>query len=193
MATLYKNNGIYYLGVSYNGKQKAKSLGTKDKLVAKQLKPTVEKAIILELMGIKPKCPNLPFPQLAERFLKENKHSFIDQQNKYGFTPLNSAAKAAAIQTEDDEKHKSYLETMQLLIKEGADPDARNNRGVAARKHFPSFDWSRSSLTGPAQKGKGSKGQGCEDNGNSRKSFFMEATRPAGKGKGLQRSGIKCP
>ena len=74
MATLYKNNGIYYLGVSYNGKQKAKSLGTRDLQVANQLKLTVEKAIILELMGIRPKCPNLPFPQLAERFLKENKH-----------------------------------------------------------------------------------------------------------------------
>ena len=55
-------SGIYYLGVSYNGKQKAKSLGTKDKLVAKQLKPTVEKAIILELMGIRPECPKLSFP-----------------------------------------------------------------------------------------------------------------------------------
>ena len=38
------------------------------------LKPEVEKAIILELMGIRPKCPNLPFPELAKRFLNENKH-----------------------------------------------------------------------------------------------------------------------
>ena len=74
MATLYKNNGIYYLGVSYNGKQKAKSLGTKEKCIAEELKPTVEKAIILELMGIRPKCPNLPFSELAKRFLNENKH-----------------------------------------------------------------------------------------------------------------------
>ena len=74
MATLYKNNGIYYLGVSYNGKQKAKSLGTNEKCIAEVLKPTVEKAIILELMGIKSKCPKLSFPELANRFLNENKH-----------------------------------------------------------------------------------------------------------------------
>ena len=74
MATLYKNNGIYYLGVFYNGKQKAKSLGTKDKLVSTQLKPNVEKAIILELMGISPECIKFSFPELSKRFLKGNKH-----------------------------------------------------------------------------------------------------------------------
>ena len=74
MASIYKNGKYYYLSVSMDGKRISRTLGTKDKCIAKQLKPTVEKAIILELMGIKPKCPNLLFPQFAERFLKENKH-----------------------------------------------------------------------------------------------------------------------
>ena len=74
MASLYKNRGIWYLTVCHRGKRISKSLGTKDKIVAKQLKSTVEKAIILELTGIRPKCPKLSFSQLAERFLNENKH-----------------------------------------------------------------------------------------------------------------------
>ena len=45
-----------------------------DASVANLLKPNIEKAIILELMGIRPKCPNLPFSELAKRFLNENKH-----------------------------------------------------------------------------------------------------------------------
>jgi len=74
MASLYKNNGTWYIAVRCNNKRKCRSLKTKDHKVAKMLKPEVEKAIILELMGIKPKCPNLPFPELAKRFLNENKH-----------------------------------------------------------------------------------------------------------------------
>ena len=74
MASIYKNGKYYYLSVSINGKRISKSLGTKDPILAKELKPTVEKAIILELMGLEPKRPKLSFPQLAERFLNENKH-----------------------------------------------------------------------------------------------------------------------
>ena len=74
MASLYKNNGTWYIAVRCNNQRKCRSLKTKDHKVAKLLKPEVEKAIILELMGIKPKCPNLPFPELAKRFLNENKY-----------------------------------------------------------------------------------------------------------------------
>ena len=74
MASIYKNGKYYYISVSHEGKKISKSLGTSRYSIAKQLKPTVEKAIILELMGIRSKCPNLPFPQLAERFLNENNH-----------------------------------------------------------------------------------------------------------------------
>ena len=74
MASIYKNGDYYYLSVSLDGKRISKSLGTKDKCVAKELTPTVEKTIILELMGIEPKKVKLSFPELAERFLNENKH-----------------------------------------------------------------------------------------------------------------------
>ena len=74
MASIYKNGKYYYLSVSINGKRISKSLGTKDPILAKELKPTVEKAIILELMGIIPESSKLTFTQLADRFLKENTH-----------------------------------------------------------------------------------------------------------------------
>jgi len=74
MASIYKNGKYYYLSISMDGKRISKSLGTKDKSVANILKSTVEKAIILELMGLTPKRVKLPFPELAKRFLNENKH-----------------------------------------------------------------------------------------------------------------------
>ena len=74
MASIYKNGDYFYLSVSLDGKRKSRSLGTKDKCVAKELKLTVVKAIILELIGIMPKCPKLSFPELAKRFLNENNH-----------------------------------------------------------------------------------------------------------------------
>ena len=55
MASIYKNGKYYYLSISMDGKRISKSLGTKDKSVANILKSTVEKAIILELMGLTPK------------------------------------------------------------------------------------------------------------------------------------------
>ena len=74
MASLYQNRGIWYLTVCHNNKRISKSLGTYEKCVAKELKPSVEKAIILELMGIAPKKVKLSFPELAKHFLKDNKH-----------------------------------------------------------------------------------------------------------------------
>ena len=55
MASIYKNGKYYYLSVSMDGKRISRSLGTKDNYVAKQLKATIEKSIILELIGIRQK------------------------------------------------------------------------------------------------------------------------------------------
>ena len=74
MASIYKNGKYYYLSVSMDGKRISRTLGTKDKCIGKQLKPTVEKAIILEFMGIVPKMINLSFPEFSKRFLNVNKH-----------------------------------------------------------------------------------------------------------------------
>ena len=46
MASLYKNNGTWYIAVNSNRKRKCQSLKTKDLKVAKQLKPYAESAII---------------------------------------------------------------------------------------------------------------------------------------------------
>ena len=51
MASLYKNRGTWYLAVCIKGKRINKSLGTKDKTVAKRLKPFVETSILQEVKG----------------------------------------------------------------------------------------------------------------------------------------------
>jgi len=69
MASLYKNNGIWYIAVYGNGKRRCQSLKTKDKKVAKQLKPYAESAIIAELNGYVIKNERLSFAELVPRFL----------------------------------------------------------------------------------------------------------------------------
>ena len=51
MASLYKNNGIWYIAVSHNGTRKCRSLKTKDIKVAKSIKSYAETIILQELGG----------------------------------------------------------------------------------------------------------------------------------------------
>ena len=69
MASLYKNNGIWYIAVTYNGQRKCKSLKTKERNIAVKLKRNVESAIIAELNGYVIKNERLSFSQLVPRFL----------------------------------------------------------------------------------------------------------------------------
>ena len=69
MASLYKNRNTWHLSVSFKGKRINRSLGTKDKIVAKQLKPLVESQIIAELVGIVQAKKEMPFEELVVAFL----------------------------------------------------------------------------------------------------------------------------
>ena len=51
MASLYKNNGIWYIAVSHNGTRKCRSLKTKDNKVAKSIKSNAETIILQKLGG----------------------------------------------------------------------------------------------------------------------------------------------
>ena len=70
MASLYKNGNYYYISINFEGKRTVKSLGTKDKKVAKALKPFVETSILQELTGFKESSLDLSFAELVSRFLK---------------------------------------------------------------------------------------------------------------------------
>jgi integrase len=70
MASLYKNGDYYYISINFEGKRTVKSLGTKDKKVAKALKPFVETSILQELTGFKESSLDLSFAELVSRFLK---------------------------------------------------------------------------------------------------------------------------
>ena len=72
MASLYKNGNYYYISINFEGKRTVKSLGTKDKKVAKALKPYIEASILQELTGFKESSLDLPFSELVDRFLKAN-------------------------------------------------------------------------------------------------------------------------
>ena len=70
MASLYKNKDTWYLAINHNGKRLTRSLKTKEKKIAKQLKLYIESELIAELIGIKKRNEKLNFPELVERFLK---------------------------------------------------------------------------------------------------------------------------
>ena len=72
MATLYQKRDTWYLSVSLNKKRLTKSLGTKDKLVAKEIKPQVECEMLRELLGYNPKSQELSFSELVKKYLNTN-------------------------------------------------------------------------------------------------------------------------
>ena len=70
MASLYKNNGIWYIAVSHNGTRKCRSLKTKDIKVAKSIKSYAETIILQELGGFIKSNAKLSFSELVDHFLK---------------------------------------------------------------------------------------------------------------------------
>ena len=70
MATLYKNRNIWYITVSTGSKRLTRSLRTKDKQVAKQLKPNAELELLSQLSGATQSSKNLPFDELVRYYLK---------------------------------------------------------------------------------------------------------------------------
>ena len=72
MASLFKNNGTWYLSLTHAGTRKTCSLKTKDHRVALKLKPLVEYRLITELMGLGNQCKELSFAELVPLFLKAN-------------------------------------------------------------------------------------------------------------------------
>ena len=85
MASLYKNNNIWYLSVTISNKRVTRSLRTSDYKVAKKLKPYIESQIILELTGLKKRNKTLPFPDLAARFLRAKTNRSTNTQKLYEY------------------------------------------------------------------------------------------------------------
>ena len=89
MASLYKNNGTYYISVSYNCNRKSRSLGTNDYSTAKRLKPLVEFELLKELHGIKESKPQMPFDELVQLYLSTD-HDWAPNTIKLKSNVLNS-------------------------------------------------------------------------------------------------------
>ena len=106
MASIYpKNNGLYQLSVTFQGKRLTRSLGTRSKEMAKLIAPEVEKEIYAELINGKQK-QDLPFKELAKRYL-EYDHNWskstlklntykLNYYLRYGY-PKNKTTKAMTI------------------------------------------------------------------------------------------------
>lgn len=70
MATLYKNHNIWYITASNGNNRLTRSLRTKDKQVAKQLVPSIELELLLQLSGSKQQSKNFSFDELIKCYLK---------------------------------------------------------------------------------------------------------------------------
>jgi len=82
MASLYKNNNVWYISVSISGKRITRSLKTNDFNVAKKLKVKAEYHIIAELMGFNKKEKSLPFSELSKMYLSQVNRS-LNTHNIY--------------------------------------------------------------------------------------------------------------
>ena len=69
MSILYKKRNIWYLSVTVNGERASRSLRTKDKKVAKKLKPKLELELLSELTGLSSKPQNIPFNELVDKYM----------------------------------------------------------------------------------------------------------------------------
>ena len=74
MASLYKNKGIWYVSVSFDNQRMARSLKTRNKVIAYKFKDLVSTELIKEHLGIKKKKKEHTFTQLAEIFINGNPH-----------------------------------------------------------------------------------------------------------------------
>ena len=88
MASLYKNNGIWYIAVSHNGTRKCRSLKTKDIKVAKYNKSYAENIILHKLEGFIKNNAILSFSELVDHLLKvpHSWSSATSELNKYILT-----------------------------------------------------------------------------------------------------------
>ena len=85
MATIYMNRGIWYITASYDKQRLTRSLRTKDKQVAKKLKPLIELELLEELTGVITRRRNLPFDEIVHRYLsaEHNWTSKTKELNSY--------------------------------------------------------------------------------------------------------------
>jgi len=86
MASIYKNNNIWYLSVFINGKRATRSLKTENIEVANKLKVKAEYELIADLMGFNKKEKELDFETLSKRYLKQkgrSKNTQLIYENVY--------------------------------------------------------------------------------------------------------------
>ena len=109
MATLYQKRDTWYLSVSLNNQRLTRSLNTKEKLVAKEIKPQVECEMLRELLGYKHKSQELSFNELVKKYLGTNHgwakstkslNSYILKQNTSGSPlPTNPTSRGIYVRT----------------------------------------------------------------------------------------------
>ena len=109
MASLYKKRDIWYISSMIDNKRLSVSLRTKDKRIAKQLKPKAELALLSQLSGTVKPSKNLPFDDIVKRYLKadHNWSKRTKELNEYVFCsyqsgkplPLNPTSRSIFVRT----------------------------------------------------------------------------------------------
>ena len=92
MATMYQKRGVWYISTSVGKRRLSKSLRTKDKQVAKRLKPIIELELLSNLSGITQQTQNLPFDELVRQYIKadHNWSKRTKELNDYVFESYQS-------------------------------------------------------------------------------------------------------
>jgi integrase len=109
MASLHKKRDIWYISSMIDNKRLSVSLRTKDKRIAKQLKPKAELELLSQLSGTVKPSKNLLFDELVKRYLKadHNWSKRTKELNEYVFhsyqsgkpLPLNPTSRSIFVRT----------------------------------------------------------------------------------------------
>ena len=92
MASLYKKRDLWYISSMIDKKRISVSLRTKDKRIAKQLKPKAELELLSQLSSEAQPSKNLPFDELVRCYLKadHNWSKRTKELNEYVFRSYQS-------------------------------------------------------------------------------------------------------
>ena len=92
MASFYKKRDIWYISSMVDNKRISTSLRTKDKRIAKQLRPNAELELLSQLSGVSQPSKNLPFDELVRCYLKadHNWSKRTKELNEYVFRSYQS-------------------------------------------------------------------------------------------------------
>jgi hypothetical protein len=119
------NRGIWYITASYDKQRLTRSLRTKDKQIAKKLKPLIELELLEELTGLITRRRNLQFDEIVQRYLSAE-HNWTSKTKELNSYILNAHASGKPLPSQPTTKSNQHM--LELGIEKQTDKEGLQDR-----------------------------------------------------------------